>query len=319
MPPTEGSAQLRPAGKGWARARLLLGAVLISFSAVLVRLVSVPATVSAFHRVFIGGTLLALWYAGTRPRPRLGGRARYLAGAGLFFALDLWFWHRSIAALGPGLSTLLGNFQVFVMMAAGLWLGQRPTRRQLGGVPLAILGLALVLVPADGALTPDVGIGLLFGLLTAVSYGGYLLSLRAARIGARHAVPVPEVAFASLWAAACLAGSAWIEGEALWSIPSADLPWLIAYGLGCHAGGAMLITSSLTQVSTTEAGMALLLQPALSFVWDVWFFDRAMGLLPLAGLTLALCALFFAATGGRPSTARARTTPPLTVSPPAPK
>ena len=43
--------------------------------------------------------------------------------AGVFFSLDLWFWHRSIIYIGPGLSTLLANFQVFILMLVGILCG----------------------------------------------------------------------------------------------------------------------------------------------------------------------------------------------------
>ena len=41
------------------------------------------------------------------------------AAAGILFAADLFCWHQSIYFVGPGLSTLLGNFQVFLVALAG--------------------------------------------------------------------------------------------------------------------------------------------------------------------------------------------------------
>jgi hypothetical protein len=38
----------------------------------------------------------------------------------LLFALDLTFWHRSIHFIGPGLSTLISNFQVFFLALFGV-------------------------------------------------------------------------------------------------------------------------------------------------------------------------------------------------------
>ena len=68
-----------------------------------------------------------------------------LVVAAVFLALDLWFYHRSIQYIGPGLSTLLANFQVFVMAAAGyLILREPPSTKQLVAIPLALLGLALI-------------------------------------------------------------------------------------------------------------------------------------------------------------------------------
>ena len=108
---------------------LFLGATLISLSPVWVKLVNVSPTVSGFYRVLIGGGALALYLLFTRRRLELSRRSFViLLLAAVFFAADLWFWHRSIGYVGPGLATLLGNFQVFFMMLAGVvLLQQRPT------------------------------------------------------------------------------------------------------------------------------------------------------------------------------------------------
>ena len=128
------------------RLRLFAGAALISLSPVWVKLVSVSPTTSGFYRVLIGGVALTLYLVMTRKRPIFSGRVwSLLALAGLFFALDLWFWHRSINYVGPGLSTLLANFQVFIMTGAGIVvLREMPRPRQLFAIPLALFGLALM-------------------------------------------------------------------------------------------------------------------------------------------------------------------------------
>ena len=102
------------------------------FSPVWVKLVSVSPTTSGFYRVFIGGVALVLFLGLTRQRLQLTRRVwMILTGAAVFFALDLWFWHRSINVIDLVLSTLLANFQVFFMMLAGLLLlGQKPRAEQ---------------------------------------------------------------------------------------------------------------------------------------------------------------------------------------------
>jgi drug/metabolite transporter (DMT)-like permease len=60
----------------------------------------------------------------------------------------------------------------------------------------------------------------------------------------------------------------------------------------------MFIASSLPHVSTAEAGIALLLQPTLSFVWDVLFFARVLTATELAGAGIALIAIYL---GSRPA------------------
>jgi len=191
-----------------------------------------------------------------------------LVATSVFFALDLWFWHRSINLIGPGLSTLLANFQVFFMMIAGIvFLRQMPRPVQVIAVPLALLGLALI-------------VGLDWSALPA---------FRA---------PTREMAVVSVMCAVMMAATVLVEGESL-SIPSyEDLGWLVAYGVLSHCIGWLFIASSLPEVTTVEAGLALLLQPTLSFVWDVAFFDRPMTATELAGAGIVLMAIYL---GSRPS------------------
>jgi len=280
------------------RVRLFVGAALISLSPVWVKLVTVSPTTSGFYRVLIGGGALAVFLLVTGRRLELSRRVwTILFLAAVFFSLDLWFWHRSIQYVGPGLATLLANFQVFVMMVAGaVVLREAPTRIQVIAVPIALLGLGMIVGFDFSELSTDYRWGIAFGLLTAASYSGYLLSLRASRAGSTHRLPSREVAVVSLVTAVILGVTALLEGESLALTTAADAGWLVAYGVLSHCLGWLFIASSLPEVSPTEGGIALLLQPALSFGWDVLIFDRPMTPAELAGAALALFAIYLGAT-----------------------
>lgn len=280
--------------------RLFIGATLISLSPVWVRLVDVSPSTSGFYRVVFGGLALSIYLVVTRrclhfPKPVW----LLLVAASFSLALDLWFWHRSIIFIGPGLSTLLANFQVFIMMVAGIvFLGQVPRPVQMLAVPLALLGLALIVGFDWGALPPNYELGIVLGFLTALAYACYLLTLRYIRADSTFRVPTRELAVVSVICAGMMAVSVVAEGQSF-SIPSyEDLGWLVAYGVLSHSLGWLFIASSLSEVTSVEAGLALLLQPALSFVWDVLFFGRAMPAIELAGLGLTLVAIYL---GSRPA------------------
>ena len=274
--------------------RLFVGAVLISLSPVWVKLVSVSPTTSGFYRVAIGSVTVLFLMIVTRQRLRLSTRAWLLVGlAGAFFSLDLFFWHRSIIYVGPGLSTLLANFQVFIMMFAGIvLLRQRPSAMQLLAIPLALVGLVMIVGLDWRSLPGDYRLGIVFGLLTAVMYAGYLLSLRASRVNSESRLPLPEVAGVSIVCTLLLVLIAQVEGVSLAVPEAADVKWLLCYGILSHSFGALFLASSLPHVSTTEAGLALLLQPTLSFVWDVLFFGRPMQPIEIAGAGIALVAIY---------------------------
>ncbi|BEQ14847.1 DMT family transporter [Desulfoferula mesophila] len=285
---------------------LLAGATLISFSAVMVRLVSVGPTASAFYRVLIGGLALALW---TRLRGKAlwaGWSALGLAAlAGLLFALDLSLWHRAILLLGPGLSTILANFQVFAVAGVGvLVLGEKPGWRLGVSIPLAMLGLWLLVGVNWRELGDGYQHGVVLGLLTACAYGSYILCLRwsVRRVGGLDSMA--NVALISLVCAVIL----WLEllgsGESLAVSSAWDWGWLVVYGLICHAVGWVLISLALKQVAASRAALALLLQPTLSFVWDVVIFGRPTTALEAGGALLAVAAIYLGTTGGTPAKPR---------------
>jgi drug/metabolite transporter (DMT)-like permease len=227
--------------------------------------------------------------------------------AALFLAADLWFYHRSIQYIGPGLSTLIANFQVFVMAAAGIViLREPPTARQLVAIPLALFGLALIVGIDWQALADEYRRGILFGLGAAVTYAGYLLSMRYARRASTTRVPSREIAIISLAGAAVLGATALAEGESLALSQGGDVVWLVCYGVLSHGVGMLFIASSLPHVTTTQAGLALLLQPTLSFAWDILFFDRTMKLTEISGAAIALFAIYLGSRARSEQPQRAR-------------
>ena len=178
-------------------------------------------------------------------------------------------------------------------MAAGVvFLRQKPSATQLLAVPLALLGLLMIIGVDWQSLPGDYRLGVIFGLLTAIMYAGYLLSLRASRVDSENRLPLAEVAVVSIVCTLLLVVIAQVEGVSLAVPDAADIKWLLCYGVLSHSFGALLLASSLPHVSTTEAGLALLLQPTLSFVWDVLFFGRPMQPVEIAGAAIALVAIY---------------------------
>jgi drug/metabolite transporter (DMT)-like permease len=79
--------------------------------------------------------------------------------------------------VGAGLATVLGNVQVvLVPLAAWLLLSERPAGRIAAAVPIVLIGVVLISgVIGERAYGSDPGLGVLFGVLTAVAYAGFLL------------------------------------------------------------------------------------------------------------------------------------------------
>lgn len=281
------------------------GAVLVSFSPVFVKLTHVGPTTAGVYRMLIGGIALVAWALLRRHRLRLGLGALGLAAAcGVFFAFDLIFWHRSIHDVGPGLSTILANFQVFFLAAFGvLLLGERPGRRLVLAIPVAVIGLLLLVGVRWQQLGATYHLGVVLGMLTAVSYASYLLTLRHLRASANAPSAAVTVAVLTLVTAALLIPTAVMQGESL-AVPDVQ-SWLalVGYGIGAHAVGWALISTGIPLIPASRTGLLLLLQPALAFVWDVVLFARPTAPMEVVGAVVALGAIYLGAVprteGGR--------------------
>lgn len=273
--------------------RLLTGAVCISFSAIFVRMSSVPPTTSGFYRVFLGGLILVgLQMLMRKPLVNKGLVVMMLTAAAFFFACDLWFWHRSVYFIGPGLSTLLGNFQVFILAIAGIFLFGEKLRWEVAvSIPMALFGLALLVDFNWGQLEPQYRVGILYGLATAVFYALYLLSMRKARTEGGVSAAA-DMGLMSLICAAMLAVAAFANNESLVLPNIYEAGLMTVYAVVSQVVGWVLIATSLPQLPASRVGLVLLLQPALSFVWDVLFFQRPVTVSEGFGLMIALAAIY---------------------------
>ncbi|MGB9428997.1 MAG: DMT family transporter [Gammaproteobacteria bacterium] len=286
--------------------QLIAGAVMISFSAVFVKLVSVSPATSAFYRMLFGGLILLGIVVWRREPVRLKPAALALLGlAALFFALDLSFWHRSILFVGPGVATLLANFQVFVLAAAGvLAFRERLTVFQIVSIPLAILGLVLLVGVDWSSFSTAYRTGIVLGLITAGCYAGYLLTLRRARVAEAAGSSFVTITVVSLGAAVLLAIAMWPEHTSF-AIPTwKDAGWLIAYGVFGQVLGWVLISNSISRVRASQVGLVLLLQPVCAFVWDVLFFGRRFTTVEIFGAVLALAAIYLGSVKRRQASVR---------------
>jgi drug/metabolite transporter (DMT)-like permease len=273
-----------------------LGALVIAFSAILVRLADVSPVTAAFFRCAYALPLLGLlaWIELRRhgPRPR---RDRLLAlGAGVFFAADLILWHYAIGAVGAGLSTVLGNVQVVLVgVLAWLVLGERPENRTLAAIPIVFLGVVLISgVIGSGAYGDDPVLGVVYGLATAITYALFLLVLRQAGTGLRR--PAGPLFDATSSATVCCA----LAGVAIGDLdPVPDLEaqaWLVLLALSSQVVGWLLISVSLPRLPAVVTSILLMLQPVSTVFLGAVLLSEAPSAVQLSGVAIVLAGVALA-------------------------
>jgi len=211
---------------------------------------------------------------------------------GLLFTGDLLCWHASINRIGPGLATLVGNFQVFLLAVIGaIQAGRAPKPAFLIGMLVAMTGLYLVVGRDFADQTPAFRQGVLLGLCTAVFYASYILSLKSAVTDRGRAGPTAAMAVLSLIGAVFL-GLVVVGGGDSFVLPTTrSVLSLAGLGLVGQGLGWVIISIGLSRTRPAVAGLLLLLQPTLSYVWDVLLFDKPTGTVEILGVGLALCGI----------------------------
>lgn len=284
---------------------ILIGAVLISTSAPWVKVAQVAPSTAGFYRMLIGGVCLLLICLIQKRQVWAGlSYLLRLSPAAFFFALDLAFWHRSIHMIGPGLATILANLQVFCLALIGfLFFKEKISVRFMIGLVTAFSGVFILIGLDWSQVTDEYQQGVLYGVLTALSYTGFLLTMRRSQIASDSMTPLANLAIVSLLCMIFLASMVAYEGNSF-AIPDLRSGLaLLALGVLCQVIGWLLITRAMPSLPASIVGVVLLLQPALSMVWDVIFFNRPTSQLDIIGSLMVLVGIYLASrleTGSNP-------------------
>ncbi len=274
----------------------MLGAVAIAFSSILVRLSHAsPSTAAIFRCAYALPALgLLAWLEDRRFGSRSWRERRIAVAAGVFFAFDLILWHNSIEDVGAGLATVLANIQVvLVPLVAWAVLAERPARKVLAALPLALLGVLLISgVLEHGAYGRNPGRGAVFGLGAGVAYVGFLLLLRHGGSDLRRPAGPLFDATATGGVMSVVIGS--IVGDAhlvpVW--PGAG--WLITLALTSQVLGWLLITVSLPRLPAALTSLLLTIQPVGSVALAAVIFGESPTALQLTGVAVVVCGLLVA-------------------------
>lgn len=280
---------------------LLAGALAIGFSGIFVRLAEVGPVASAFYRVAFAVPMFVLWSAAA-PAPAAGvarpERRDYgtLLLAGLFFAGDLASWHWSLLLTSVANSTLFANFTpVLVTLAAWLMFGQTVTRLFLLGLATALAG-AIILMGGSVSLGGHHLLGDVLGLVTAVFYSGYLLTV--ARLRRRLSARV-VMGWSSAVTALALLPMALLSGDRMLAQTAGGWTLLVLFAFVSQVAGQGMIAQALAHLPASFSSVALLVQPVAAALYAWALLDEAVGPIQAVGGAVVLAGIFLAHRASR--------------------
>lgn len=217
-----------------------------------------------------------------------------LAGAGLFFALDLASWHIGIGMTRLGNATLFGNSGSLIVMAWGLIaLRRQPHWKEWTAMAAAVSG-AVILLGRSLEIGRTTLIGDLFCLLAGALYVGYILLAQhmRGRLGGWTVL-----VWTSLAGLPVVLGTALLRGETI-------LPhnWLVVIGLALSSQviGQGLLVFAMRHFPPLVIGLALLTQPVVSVAVGWLAFGEVLSPLDALGMALVAGALVLA-RGAQPA------------------
>jgi drug/metabolite transporter (DMT)-like permease len=287
-----------PPRRTWSPAHLLallLANLALALGPWFVRLADTGPVAAGFWRLTIAlPVILALSLREPAARRRLSGATlAIVAGAGVFFALDLASWHVGIAATKLGNASLFGNAGSVILMAWGLIAARRAPRvLELAAILAALAGAAL-LMGGSLEISHASFVGDLFCLLAGLFYAVYILLLRPARARLGQ---FSLLFWSTLTGAPILLAVAALLGERI--VPHNWTPLLIL-AMSSQVIGQGLLIYSLKNFTPLVIGLALLTQPAVSALTGWLAFGETLGAGDVLGMVLLAGALAMAKAGDR--------------------
>lgn len=282
---------------------VLLGALILSSSAIFVRLSEVGPIATGAYRMLLPLPVFWVWMmlekrdgqdTPARGWPTDPRDVWIIMLSGVFYAADLAAWHISIGMTTVANATVLANTApLFVALAAFVLFRERVTGVFLAGLALALAGAA-ILMRASFAVSAETVLGDALSVLTAMFYAGYILTV--ARVRRRTSIAA-VLAIGGLTAGVILAIGGWVLGERLLPVSLSGWLWLFGLAYICQVGGQSLVTGALAYLPASFGAVALLVQPVSTAILGWVFLNEVVTLDKAIGITAVLAGIWFAREG----------------------
>lgn len=275
----------------------IIGAGLLGFSPILVRLSTIDPLATGFFRFFLAFPFLFSWMLFDHNQdiqskaPRTKREYFLLISAGVFLALDIAFWHWSLQKTSVANATLLNNLtSIFVATISWLVLRVRLGRSTLIGVLLATLGAALLVGERNNTHVSQL-LGDSQALISAIFYAGYVLAVKQLRQHFSAATIMTWSGLASMYTLALMMGI--YEDHHL---PHHWQDWMPIIGLAIivHVLGQGFVAYGMGHLTAAFSSVALMISPVVSTIVAWYLFSEQLTLIKILGGIIILVGLVIA-------------------------
>ena len=274
---------------------LILGALGIAFSPIFVRFSDVDPIMTAFYRIFLSLPFFLLFSSsGIIEKIKFPEVKNYYSVfffSGLFFALDLICWHWSIKLTTVSKATFLSNLApVVVILFSYFFLKEKFTKFFYIAAGLSLGGMTLLLGESF-QFNKDQFFGDLLGVLTAVWYGSYIITISQLR----KKYNTTSIMFISgvITSIILIVVSIIFEQQLIpQTINSIIVLFLLAFV--CQFLGQAFIAYALAYLSASTSSLTLLIQPIAATILGYLFFQEKLNSIQFFGCILILIGIYIA-------------------------
>ena len=284
---------------------LAIGVAAVSTAAILIREAEAPSLVIAAYRIVLASAPMLAFTAYRREQlvPRGGDRVAWTLFAGLCLALHFAVWIESVKQTSIVTSVVLvTTAPLFVALASGPLLGERPGRAIWYGLGLTALG-TLVMVGEDLGEGSDTLRGDAYALLGALFAAAFMLAGRRMLATEGRWLPYSTATYSV--AGVILVAMVIVSGETISGFSHETYLYLVLLALVPQVIGHTAINRSLGYLPAFAVALAVQGEPVGATVLAAVVLDEIPSGLELGGAALVLFGVY---VGLRPARRRVAAT-----------
>ena len=273
---------------------LSLGAMLIGFAPIFVKLSSLSSFAIAFYRMFLTiPFLFILNYAINRRylfHVKNKSTIIYTALASLAFTTDLTLWHYSMNITSVSNATIIVNSApIFVAVLSFILFKEKLSREFVTSFLITYIGI-IGLIYFSNNYTNGKVFGDILCMVAAFFYAVYLLVI--AKLGRENSL---NIIFYTTFFCCLFSTIPMIIGGGQ-VFPSSSSEWinLLLLAVLCQFGGQYLITHAIGKISASEGSIGLLMQPITATILAAFLFNEILNVTQIIFVFFALFGIYLA-------------------------
>jgi drug/metabolite transporter (DMT)-like permease len=281
-----------PGPRPYDFAVLAIGVVAVSTAAILIREAEAPSLVIAAYRIVLASIPMLVFTAYRREElvPRRGDRAALTFLAGLALALHFAVWIESVKQTSIVTSVVLvTTAPLFVALASGPLLGERPGRLVWYGLGMTVAG-TLIMIGEDFGEGSDTLRGDLYALMGAVFAAVFMLIGRRLLAAEGRWLPYSTATYSV--AGIILVGMVIVSGETVSGFSDETYLYLVLLALVPQIIGHTAINRSLGYLPAFAVAIAVQGEPVGSTVLAAGLLGEVPTPLELGGGLLVLAGVY---------------------------